>query len=367
MTDKEYYDSFLGITEDLWTYIKKSGRPAVIYGMGNGADKIIDVLEKFQIEFSDIFASDEFVRGQIFHGKAVIKFSDAVKKYGSDMIVLTAFGSHLDSVIEHIYKLSGECEMYAPDVPVCGNTLFDMQFFTENLSRFSYSRELLYDEQSKLLFDDIIRYKLTGRLDFLKSASTSDDAYKILQTEKYTKIADLGAYNGDTLRYYADIFPNLKSATAVEPDLRTFKKLSQYAENESTFSIECHNKAVSDTTGRIEFSTSGNRGSNVSDSRKTTKFHSVETDTLDNILSGASVDFIKYDVEGAEADALKGSENTISTYSPDIAVSMYHRSEDIFALAEHISKMCPSHRLYLRRKMCIPAWEIMLYAVKAFF
>lgn len=357
------YLAFIGITEDLWTYLKNSGRPVIIYGTGNGADKIIKVLENRGIGFAGFIASDEFVRGQIFHGRTVMKFSDVKQKYGGNIIVLTAFGSHLDSVIEHIYSLAEECEIYAPDVPVCGDILFDMDFFINNTDKFASARELLYDDKSKLLFDDIIRCKLTGRLDYLKSASVYDDIPNIIQTEKYKIYADLGAYNGDTVRFYSNLFPNLESAIAVEADSKTFKKLVQYAESERRFSIKCCNKAVSDNTGTIDFSASGNRGSNVSDVRKTTKLSQTETDTLDNILSGNPVDFIKYDVEGSESDALTGSKITISRHSPDLAVSLYHRSEDIFVLIQQVSAMCPNHKLYLRRKMCIPAWEIMLYAV----
>ena len=53
---------------DLWTYLAQSNKPIVMYGMGNGADKILGVCESFNITVSDFFASDGFVRGQSFHG-----------------------------------------------------------------------------------------------------------------------------------------------------------------------------------------------------------------------------------------------------------------------------------------------------------
>ena len=60
------------IKKDLWQYLAEAGKPIVMYGMGNGADKILAVCEAKGIEISDFFASDGFVRGHSFHGKKVL-------------------------------------------------------------------------------------------------------------------------------------------------------------------------------------------------------------------------------------------------------------------------------------------------------
>ena len=55
--------------KDIWTYLENTEKPIVVYGMGNGADKIIDRLTERNIKVADFFASDGFVRGHCFHGK----------------------------------------------------------------------------------------------------------------------------------------------------------------------------------------------------------------------------------------------------------------------------------------------------------
>jgi len=57
---------------DLWNYLAKSEKPIAIYGTGNGADKIINVLEERGIRPAAIFASDEFVRSRDFRGYRVL-------------------------------------------------------------------------------------------------------------------------------------------------------------------------------------------------------------------------------------------------------------------------------------------------------
>ena len=75
------------------------------------------------------------------------------------------------------------------------------------------------------------------------------------------------------------------------------------------------------------------------------------------------VDFIKYDVEGAEYEALVGTDRVIREYSPALLVSLYHRSRDIFSLVNYIKEKHPFYSLYMRRTECFPAWEIAIIAI----
>ena len=74
------------------------------------------------------------------------------------------------------------------------------------------------------------------------------------------------------------------------------------------------------------------------------------------------MDYIKYDVEGAEKEALLGSVNTIKAHKPALLVSAYHRSEDIFELPLMLNTLEPSYKLYLRRYPYIPAWDLNIIA-----
>ena len=54
--------------QSVWELLSTTTKPVVLYGMGNGADKIIDWCEENQVRVQGVFASDEFVRGQQFRG-----------------------------------------------------------------------------------------------------------------------------------------------------------------------------------------------------------------------------------------------------------------------------------------------------------
>lgn len=358
----------IDIKTDLWHYLAKSKRPIVMYGMGNGADKIIAVCEKYGVEISDFFASDGFVRGHSFHGKTVISYSDMKAKYdGQNPIVLLSFASSLPDVIELFKKVASECEMYAPDVPVFGETLFTIEFFNENRARFDAVYEILADEESKRIYQNVIRYKLSGDINYLfESESNKDAVYsELLDCESIESYLDLGAYNGDTIREMLRYNPQLESAIALEPDARNFRKLNEYAQNVANCEVKCINAGAWCENTTLLFDASGNRNAGiVSRGNIVSKIKEVNVVSVDSVLNGESVDYIKYDVEGSEKEALLGSAQTIREHAPKLLVSLYHRSEDMFALPELVKELNPDYSLYLRRFSYVPAWDLNLYAIK---
>lgn len=60
------------------------------------------------------------------------------------------------------------------------------------------------------------------------------------------------------------------------------------------------------------------------------------------------VDFIKMDIEGAELDALKGAALSIARWKPKLAISAYHKPEDVFTLAKFLKKIRPDYEFAFR-------------------
>lgn len=351
--------------QDLWEYLRSQKKKSIVmYGMGNGADKILRVCDRYGIVVSDFFASDGFVRGHSFHGKTVLSYSDVKAKYGEEnLIVLLSFASSLPSVLDTIYKVADECELYAPDVPVCGENLFCREFYGANEEKIEAARSLFADETSREIFDNVILYKLTGDIKYLRLAETDkSETYNDILKAKYIKTAiDAGAYNGDTVRELAEYAPLLKNIIALEPDRRNFRKLSEYAESESRFELKTFQAAAWCESANLTFDASGNRNAGLNTGAKKTV--EVKALTIDSLANG-KIDYIKYDVEGAEKEALLGSRKTLKEYCPALLVSAYHRSEDIFELPLLIKSLEPSYKLYLRRQRYVPAWDLNVLAVK---
>jgi len=379
---------------DLWQTLKTAsdgGRPILLYGMGNGADKILTVCEAYGIPVADFFASDGFVRGHSFHGKVVLSFSQACEKYGAEnMIILLSFASSRPEVLETIERVAATCELYVPDVPVCGTELFNAEFYETHLDEIAAARSLFADEESRRVYDGIMQYKLTGRMDILRATESEPaDAYRhILHAESFVTAADLGAYNGDSIRDLRQYAPALREVIALEPDRRNFRKLTEYAAalGEAGDSLTVHpvQAGAWSHTATLTFHGSGNRNAGLTDAPaeakgnilpstadnpyfgKTAEVPVTALDTAaEEILgSGTHIDYIKYDVEGAETEALLGSRAMIQRDAPALLVSAYHRSADLFRLPLLVHELNPDYKLYLRRMAGVPAWDINLYAVK---
>lgn len=92
----------------------------------------------------------------------------------------------------------------------------------------------------------------------------------------------------------------------------------------------------------------------------------LNADSLDNFFSDKSVEdvptFIKMDIEGSELNALKGAEEIILKRKPKLAISVYHKPEDIIEIANYLMCLVPEYRFYLRHYSTYLD-ETVLYAI----
>jgi len=338
--------------------LAKADKPIVLYGTGNAAQQVIDELNKRNIAIAGIFASDGFVRSRTFAGYPVLSYSEAKEKFG-EMIVLLCFGSHLPDVIENFKRVNAEQEMYAPDMAVCGGDFFTKEYYESHKEDFAWAREQFSDEQSRLVFDKVLEYKLSGKIDCLFECETDEKSnWELLKISDNENFVDLGAYTGDTVReFLSHSQGKYSSIVAVEPETRNFRKLSEYAGEFSNCMLV--NKAVGDKPGSIEFSKNIGRGGAIGKG----KSYLVDVDSVDNMLKDRPVSIIKMDLEGQEQAAIKGASEIIKKNKPKMLISAYHKLDDLWVLTKLIKELNPEYKLYLRKDPCIPAWEINIYVI----
>lgn len=172
---------------------------------------------------------------------------------------------------------------------------------------------------------------------------------------------DCGAFTGDTVdAFLAARAGQFDQIVAVEPDplncqaLRA--RISEWS-GSNPDRVHVAPVAVGSQRGRLQFDVTGTAGSSVGAGSDT-----VEVAPLDEILADRTPTYIKFDVEGAEHDALVGGSRTISANMPVLAVCLYHRPEDLWDLPLLVRSIRPDYRLYVRR-YSDERWETVLYAV----
>ena len=343
------------ITKDLWQHLKEAKKPIFLYGMGKGAESIYAELTHREISVAGMFASDGFVRGHSFLGFPVQSYSEVKEQYG-DIIVLLCFGSSLPDVIANIRRIAGEQELYAPDVPVYGDGIFDLAYVRQHKAELEAVYNALADDLSRQAFRNIVFYRLTGKIDYLFDCeSPVSEGYELLALGKEEVYVDLGAYRGETVTEFLE-FAGAKKILAVEPDEKTFLKLQNNLSSipEAT---PLH-LAIHDKTEEVFFSMRGGRNSSVGAGKKG-KW--IRGDCLDHIAPDAT--YIKMDVEGEEFSAINGGKELIREHKPKMRISCYHRTEDIFALPLRVLALRSDYKVYLRHHPYLPYWDTEFYFV----
>jgi FkbM family methyltransferase len=92
--------------------------------------------------------------------------------------------------------------------------------------------------------------------------------------------------------------------------------------------------------------------------------HALEVTTIDRLLELGElerVDFIKMDIEGAEASARAGAQQALRRFRPKLAISVYHHPEHLWSIARWLDAQRLGYRFYLEH-YTIHYEETVLYA-----
>lgn len=348
------------ITEktDSWELLRDTDLPVFIYGMGDGAEKILNVFDMYGIHAAGFFASDEFVRGHYFKGHLVHSLSQ-IEALVDDFIIVLAFGAGYESLYRRINKMAERHTLIAPDVPVTGGGLFTYSYCLENAEKLQRVYDLLADEESKKTFADVINFRISGKIKYLNSCTFPrerifTDIIKLGSDEEYI---DMGAYNGDTVLEFAQLTGGkYKNIFALEPDTRNYRKLTKSTEGMER--INLFNAAAWNEDTVLSFSDRSGRNSRLT--AEGVKIKQTAALRGDSISESATL--IKMDVEGAEKQAIEGCAASLRN-GAKLICALYHRTEDIFELPLLIHEINPKLKLYIRHLMYIPAWETNLYCI----
>ena len=328
----------------------KCGKNVCVYGMGDGAEKIIKHLSQNGIRISGVFASDAFVRGQSFLGHRVLTEKQAAEAYG-DFACVSAFALHgADCGI--FRQMAKRREFYAPNLPPYGEGCIDEAYIQRESEKIAFVRELFKDESSRRMFDSLLKYDVTGDIDDLYTDGSVPEGWY----GREGAYIDVGAYDGDTALEYASHCGFGGAIYAFEPDPKSFAALC--ANTRGAGNIRCINAACGDRDGKVFFETKKGRGGRISAAGA--EIDAVKIDTYVKEPVGA----IKCDAEGADEAVLCGAVNTVYTQSPAVKCAVYHRAYDLIDIPLWLARQMPGCRIYLRNTEYIPAFDVFVYAIK---
>ena len=176
---------------------------------------------------------------------------------------------------------------------------------------------------------------------------------------------DIGAYNGDTIEQFLEFTdgkyeriyafePIHSSAELIKENLKGLPNFELYEVAASNKKDKC--AYYCNDYGELTMATTiQSQGANDD-------IQYFYTDTIDKVINGKRVTFMKMDIEGSELEALQGASETIKTNHPYLAICVYHKKEDLIDIISYCKKLVPEYKLYLRHHSITPC-DTVLYCL----
>ena len=324
-----------------------------IWGTGQAGGMIFSSLEKNGIHPVYFIDGDSSKIGKKDCGNPIINADDIQK---DDCIIIAA---NVRYGIHEQLKKKGVDYIYIDPVSLLFYDKEDPYYVRNQISY--HQKEIdkvfdfLEDSYSKQVYYNILLHRAIHDLSLVWNIYDENQYFGNRIVQKASgNFVDCGAYQGDTLvQFMKQIGGSQYKYFAFEADENNFERLTELYKQKK-WNVEAYNLGVWNDREMLYFQNdavseagvSGKVVENVED--KTVK---VSADSLDHVLVGKKVDFIKMDIEGAEIKALQGTQKIIKDQKPVLAISAYHELNHLWEVPMMIKEMNEEYKLYFAHHM----------------
>lgn len=350
------------ITENNITILKNEN--VYIYGAGEFAHDIKHVLENNDIKIQAFVVDDQYaveIASMERENSRILSLSTYKGQEKEFDIVINGIASIANFrriVKEHTFGF-----LWVLFEPV-SLWKYDAHFFEANEIRLKKTESFFADDNSRASMRAFLEAKKAGGADSVITCASEEHTYfNSLTSGKFDgAYVDCGAYNGDSVNQYINFAGlNAKEIFAFEPDKENYGDMKLQFNDKTN--IHCINKGIWNREERLNFSLQGDMASKLTN--KEDEKNQVNVIDIDSVVTTTKVGFIKMDIEGCELEGLQGAGKTIYRDHPVLAISAYHKQEDLIVLPEYIKSFEDEqwrYDLYLRHHgVC--AYELVLYAI----
>ncbi len=370
------------------------GRNLVLFGAGNNCRKILSTYY-IHGEVAEIWDNDRNKSGKNVYGYTIKTPPESISDSEADRyVVLVAIENDIITMsimeqlevlgLKHVFHSSvlgfaNLRDRYNSDFSYNFHEMNTYRLVSEHEDQISRVFHLLSDEKSRQVYRTIIenkKYNMNNYTDICDDPYDhyfSDDVFKYEEEEVFV---DGGAFLGeDTIRLGHKIGKGkIKRAYCFEPDMSNYlgciRNLNKYFETSTGEFVEDRYESeritvcragMWDSADELAFASKGTQSSSLAQIDKTVSEDSILTMRLDDVVKlGDRVTLIKLDVEGAEIPAIRGSERTIKRDKPKLAISIYHKTEDLWEIPLLIHDKVAGYKFFVRHHTG-GVWDSILY------
>lgn len=352
-----------------------AGRPIVLYGAGGAGRRTAAALRA--AGSAPVAFADANQAGHEVDGLSVLAPEEAAGRYGRTAAFVVAVynpGSpHMD--IERALRAAG-CQTVVPFPPLAwahpeallphyGLDLPHRVIEAADEVRAAF--DLLADDRTRREFVEQLRWRVDGDPTRLSGSEETpdqyfaDDLFTLVDDEVFV---DVGAFDGDTLAEFAERSGGrFERYLAIEADPGNAAQLSERVRRMPGLGsrVDVLSLAVGAARGRVRFAADGTAAATASEAGDV----EVDVAPLDELLDGGRATFLKFDIEGAEPDALRGAAGTIARDRPVLAVCVYHQQDHLWTLPLQAAALTGDGYTFHLRRYAADIFDEVLYAVPA--
>ncbi len=379
MTDTSHESTFLqhirksSCIEKVKHEIHGSSAMCVLYGAANAAEFIHDFLLENGIKIDAVAVDAAYLpsrKNTMFRNHSVRSIEEIGKTCPAVNLFIGFYENNLSSVV------AAKCAMLkASGLEIAGLFMLDFSlirrperrfaydFVTEHSDQFEWVYRTVGDDRSKDVLVAFLNQRISmqmGELDRVRD----DHQYfpgALVRLDQDEVYIDCGAFDGDSVRAFLAAVGRqtdgrYEAIYAFEPDADNFSALTR--KHQDTPNMTLINKGAWSSETTLRFAGGRETGSEIQEEGEVV----VNVITIDSVLAGKRATHLKMDIQGAEYEALKGAEKTIMTWTPKLAICVYHKHEDLLTIPQYILSLNPNYDLYLRAHHSRAA-EIVLYGI----
>lgn len=297
------------------------------------------------------------------------EFKSVFRYYGDLSAMLKAHG--YEEILQAAAELIGLAPEELEQQPMGGYSKgmtsgayrFTLQDLLKNIRHYDWLYERLEDETSRLVFANLVAYRVLPLQSFLKAAYDGEHPQyfdkDIVSCGEDEVFVDCGGYTGDTTEEFIRQFGKYRKIYVYEPNADNARacraNLSKYRR------VAIRPCGVGERSGALAMGSDGSSSTFMVE-QGTAGSPEISIVSLDEDIQ-RPVTFLKMDVEGFEIPALLGAKRHIRDDFPKLAICTYHIVSDMWEIPRLIDAIHPGYRFYIRHYNFPQNWETVIYAI----
>ncbi len=339
----------------------KEKLPLILWGAGEVSGAVKEYLEQNNILITAVWL-DGRIENNTFGNVPVMSLQKIKEKYSRFNVILGHSNYDLgDEILKKEQQINKV--FYFCSILYSQYHNIDYKFIMDHLKEYFLTYEKLQDKQSQRAMIAYLNARMNNNVKYIKECMNGrqqdyfqNDIFQVGDKECYV---DVGAYTGDTIDLFLKRCSGKYSQIyAFEPEEKNFRELQLYVENNNIQNISLYNIGTWKEKGTLFFSGREKQKSSIITFESGFK---ITVDTLDNILYGKSVSFIKINFYNGVLETLMGAKNILWSCKPKLAITVGFDEWALINIPGLIKEIVPEYRLYLRYNRCMPAC-LVLYA-----